>query len=99
MSKLTKSELGNSKNFVILKRNEGAINFKGWTTVNGMIKSTNHLEISYSITVCIKGQHISTNVSIQHEGAITHLNLKRSIRDQIILSQRADGCMAKKVKT
>ncbi|RIB28034.1 hypothetical protein C2G38_2159009 [Gigaspora rosea] len=43
-------------------------------------------------------QHIPTNVSIQYEGTIIYLNLKRSIRDQVILSWRANSCTAKKVK-
>jgi len=171
------------KNFVILKREEGAIDFKGWATVNGMTKSTNRLDDTLELTekgrmqvaqirqglapdfciwywvfycagdgncqrdcggfgscvpncsnyemknnlkngndmhkckvriitrvtlsmvaerfpvqLCIEGQHIPTNIPIQHEGAITRLNLRRSIRDQVILSRRADGCTAKEVK-
>ncbi|CAG8824271.1 17650_t:CDS:2, partial [Cetraspora pellucida] len=52
----------------------------------------------FSVQLCIEGQHIPTNIPIQHEEAITRLNLRRSIRDQVILSQRADGCTAKEVK-
>ncbi|CAG8816079.1 3255_t:CDS:2, partial [Gigaspora rosea] len=52
----------------------------------------------FSVQLCIKGQHIPTNVSIQYEGTIIYLNLKRSIRDQVILSWRANSCTAKKVK-
>ncbi|CAG8795424.1 38182_t:CDS:2, partial [Gigaspora margarita] len=43
-------------------------------------------------------QHIPTNVSIQHESAVTHINLSRNIRDQVILSRRADGCTTKEIK-
>ncbi|CAG8766783.1 13402_t:CDS:2, partial [Gigaspora rosea] len=171
------------KNFITLKREEGAIDFKGWTTSNRMTISTNHLDdvleltekgkqyiiqiqqglapdfcIWYWVFYCtgdgncqrdcggfgsclpncsnyrmnnnlknrndmhkckvhiitkvmlsmvaeqfpiqlyIQGQHIPTNVFTQHESAVTHLNLSRNIRDQVILSRRADGCTMKEIK-
>ncbi|CAG8834464.1 28197_t:CDS:1, partial [Gigaspora margarita] len=44
------------------------------------------------------GQHMSTNISIHHESAVIHLNLSRTIRDQVILSRHADGYTAKEIK-
>ncbi|CAG8799309.1 1887_t:CDS:2, partial [Racocetra persica] len=44
------------------------------------------------------GQHISTNVFIQYKRAITHFNLKRSLRDQVILNRQADEYIAKEIK-
>ncbi|CAG8675923.1 24161_t:CDS:1, partial [Racocetra persica] len=52
----------------------------------------------FPIKLYIKGQHIPTNISIQYESAITRLNLSRTVRDQVILSRRADRCTAKEVK-
>ncbi|CAG8507221.1 8491_t:CDS:2 [Scutellospora calospora] len=171
------------RDFVVFKCEEGAIDFKGWTTITGMTKSTNRLDDRLELTekgqsyvnqiqqslvpdfcvwhwvfycagdgncqrVCsgfenclpnypnykmknnlknsndmhkckvriitkvmlnmvrerfpiklyIESQHIPTNIFIQHESAVTCLNLSRTIRDQVILSRRADGHTAKEIK-
>ncbi|CAG8831893.1 37845_t:CDS:2, partial [Gigaspora margarita] len=52
----------------------------------------------FSIKLYTEGQHMPTNVSIHHESAVTYLNLSRTIRDQVILSQHTDGCKAKEIK-
>ncbi|CAG8584267.1 8710_t:CDS:1, partial [Scutellospora calospora] len=51
----------------------------------------------FPIQLYVESQHIPTNILIQHEVAITYLNLRKSVRDQIILSQRADRYTAKEV--
>ncbi|CAG8579519.1 2465_t:CDS:2 [Gigaspora rosea] len=83
----------------IVKDAQGAINFKGWTMINGITKLTNHLDDrleliekgqNYIIQIwqglvpdlCIWHWHIPANISIQHESAITCLNLSRTVRDQ-----------------
>ncbi|KAF0543525.1 hypothetical protein F8M41_003896 [Gigaspora margarita] len=42
--------------------------------------------------------HIPRNVSVQHESAITRLNLSRNVRDKVILSRHADGYTVKEIK-
>ncbi|CAG8697434.1 288_t:CDS:2, partial [Gigaspora rosea] len=134
MSKPEKLNQAIRRGLVNLKYEEGAIDFKGWTTITGMTKSTNRLDdilelteegqkyvtqiqqglVSdlciwhwvmlsmvaerFSVQLYIEGQHIPTNVSVQHEMAITRLNLSKNVRNQVILSRRADGCTAKEIK-
>jgi hypothetical protein len=80
----------------------GLKNYQDMHLCNVRIKSEvrfSSLVTSHPLLIAIQGSHIPSNIIINTTPKITRLNLLRSVRDNVLLSRRADHRSSKGIKS